>query len=861
MPGFTKYLLAILLASALSPFTGNALAEAEMEVSANRDNIYIGESLVLTIKVSGISPAPTPDLSAIRDCTVQFLGSRDDSHYSIVIVNGKTTRSGFSGRTFTYSITPQKTGSIQLGPISLPAAGRALKTSGPRVNVAGIDDQDEVIINVKASRDTVLVDESFEVTLNLFIKCLPGANADTERLLADQPPHISIPYIQPSQLDGLEHADNVALLQNWLVSRSGSSGFSINNYSLKNDPFDFENMFNFNEIHRERPAVFQLPREKVILNNTAYWRYHIETFYTAREERTHTFGPVLFKGSILDSISETGTALPRRVFAVGHAATVRVIPPPEEGRPPSFIGAIGTNMIVDASLDTQNCMVGDPLTLTIKVTGNINLRNIYTPDLTSQPALLRQFKVYQDTLSVERGDNSMSFKYTVRPLLEGSLELPPIDISYFDSASRAYRTIQTSPIPITTRRTEGLDADMILGTGTNLTRETEGSAGSSIRYYAPFVNHTPSDCAKAPPGLRPLHLALIAGAPLVFLISLAANPVRRVTMGLRRNSMQKAVYKSTIRQLKQASRMQTSAAHSMIASALRNYAGTRFAARPDSLTPVEIGRLASKAGLDPASASLMAKILERNFNASFSNSADPLVSAADDARHAAELVRKMESMKNPAGTGSRIIPVLILVLLPSAGLAGPDLTGETGFLMEKAWSSALKAEKQEDYIEASNAYRELAAAGFRNKDVFYNLGTALLLAGDAGGARQALERAERYGGFDSRVMQNLQAAAEDSEDGFQIMSWDRIIFFWHYMLPMMWRINIAITCWTALFLMLAFSRFRGTPVNLNMLIAVLILLAAFGTSAASSALQESQARVKDAYKIQDSPDISDGGSR
>lgn len=838
-------------------FTRQTIAEPAMDVSANRDSIYIGESLILTVKVSGISPAPSPDVSAIKNCTVQFLGSRDDSHYSISIVNGKMSRTGFSGRTFSYSITPKQTGSIQLGPISLQAGGKSLKAPGPRVRVTGIEEQEDVIISVQASRNTVLVDESFKVDLNLFIKCLPGSLADTERILADQPPHISIPYLQPTPLDGLEHTDSVTLLKNWLAQRSGVPGFSINNYSLKNDPFDFENMFNFNEIHRERPAVFQLPREKVVLNNTPYWRYHIETFYTARDERTHTFGPVLFKGAILDSITDTGQAIPRRVFAVGSAATVRVTPPPEDGRPPSFIGAIGTNMAVDASLDTQNCMVGDPLTLTIRVSGDVNLRNIYPPDLSNQSALLRQFKVYQDTLSVDRGEKSMSFKYTVRPTRAGSLELPPIDVSYFDSATRSYRTIQTSPIPVTTRQTEGLNTDMILGGGTNLTQNTS-TGSSSIRYYAPFINTSETTPANRI-SFKRAHLIFIAGAPLIFLLSLAAKPLQRISKRLQASSEQGSIYKSTLRTLRQAAKTDAPEAHSLIASALRNYAGSRFGVRPESLTPAEISRLAGRNGLDRDSADTLAHILERNFNASFSKSADPSISTAEDAVKASGLVRKIESTKPAASRKTGVIAAIILALIPAITLADTDITAETGFLWEKAWSSSINAETRDDFQDAARAYRELIASGVRNETVFYNFGTALLFAGDPDGAHEALERAELYGGFDSRVAQNLQAAAEDSNSGYQLMSWNRVIFFWHYLLPMMWRINIAVAGWTALFLMLAFARITGKRLDRTIMTFVLILLIAFGTSAASSALQESQARVRDAYTLQANDSTTDGG--
>src|SRR3989339_185919 len=86
-------------------------ADVQLDVSANRSTIYIGESLLLNVKVKGIDNSQaTPDLSAITNCTVKMLGSHSDSRFSVVIVNGKMTKEGYTGRVYTYEITPNSTG-------------------------------------------------------------------------------------------------------------------------------------------------------------------------------------------------------------------------------------------------------------------------------------------------------------------------------------------------------------------------------------------------------------------------------------------------------------------------------------------------------------------------------------------------------------------------------------------------------------------------------------------------------------------------------------------------------------------------------------------------------------------------------
>ncbi len=818
------------------------IAEVKIDVGANRNHLYLRESLIMTVTVSGLPRSPEPDVSAIKNAEVKLLGSRSESRFSTTWVNGKRQRTGFSGRIFTYSVTPKLTGRLLLGPVSIKLGSKQFTSNGPRVTVTGIEDQDDVIIKVTASRSTVLVDESFGITLDVLIRCLP-THITTECIPGNAPPHISIPYLAPNSLGGLEHTDTRALLQSMIMSRQSAPSFTINNYSVRKDPFDFEGMVNFNDARRNTPARFSLPVSKTEINGAPFWRYRIQTQYIAREERTHTFGPIVFKGSIIDSIDDANAVKTRNIFAVGASQTVRVVPPPEEGRPTSFIGAIGTNMLVDASLDTQNCLVGDPLTLKIKVSGGVNLKNIYPPDLSLQPDLLKQFRIYSDTLAVQRNDGSISFTHTVRPTESGSLELPPINLSYFDSTSRKYRTVKTAPIPVTAAQVGGVEPSMILGSSTNGIAATGTQPGSSLRYVAPFI--TNKDAARNQDiGLNLLHILCIAGAPVLFLLSLAVRPTMDIRRRIDRTTTNKRTYSKTLRMLKRAAATGSS---SEIANALRTYVGSRFGARPDSLTPPEIAQLIQKSGLSSEYARDLGEIAQRHFNASFANAESQAHSIDDDSKRAAEIICELESTEKKRSTPTLPLLILAISLSATCSLAQADLDSETDFLWQKAWTRTLSATTQADFTRAADDYRELIASGVRNKYVFYNLGTALLLSGEDNEALLALERSERYGGMDARILQNIQIAMSDETDDPPTTSWLRIVFFWHYLLPLVWRINAATIGWIALFALMMFARLTGRKLHRPLLAIVLLGFVAFASSALTSALQENQARIRDSY--------------
>ncbi|MBN1556902.1 MAG: BatD family protein, partial [Lentisphaerae bacterium] len=403
-------------------------AAASLDVAANRADIYLGESVLLTVKVSNGKTHDTPDLSALQDCDVEALGSRGESRSSLSFVNGQWKRTTFSGRIYTYRLTPRKPGVFRAGPITVSADGGALRDPGPRIRVAGIEQQDRVRVRLDASRDTVLVDEPFEIVLSVAIRNMPPPHDAADPLNPEDPPLLSADYLDAAAIEGLETPDVRAILQERLVSDRRTAGFALNNYTVRPDPFDMRSMFDFDALMQPRAARFRFDRRSDEIDGNPCYVYTLRLAYVPKEEGSYTFGPALFKGPVLTGI-EAGQPDLRRIFAVGPACTVRVVPPPEAGRPASYIGAIGTALDVAASLDAQTCSVGDPLTLTLSLGGDISLDNIEPPALTAQTNLVTNFRIYDDSVRPEREPGQRRYRYTVRPTRAGTLEFPPVEIA------------------------------------------------------------------------------------------------------------------------------------------------------------------------------------------------------------------------------------------------------------------------------------------------------------------------------------------------------------------------------------------------------------------------------------------------
>jgi len=628
------WILPVIAATALH-FCGSAAADdVKLDVSVNRTQVYVGESLVLTAKVAGMDRPPEPDLSGIEGFDARFLGSHSDSRQSISIVNGKVRRESYTGRTFSYELTPREAGRFVAGPVVLNVGGKALRASGPAVTVSGIEEQDWVKLRIEASRETVLVDEPFEITLMVDLLSLEGRYAAVDPIDPTAPPRLEVGFLDNAPIEGLEAPKISEMLQKHLVSRPQRPGFALNNYTLRNDPFDFRGFFSFDGFRNERVARFMFPRRTAKRGSRTYHRYTVTLRYLAKEQGSYTFGPAVLKGPVFTGVDAAGNPLTRAVFAVGPAVTVRVTPPPEEGRPPSFTGAVGSSLNVAASLDTQTCNAGDPLKLTLTLTGDFNTRNVYPPVLGDNDTLVRDFRVYDDTVQTERRDDGISYIYTLRPARSGTMEVPPIEVSFYDVDSRTYRTSASLPLPVRARQAAEVAAPIILNTSTG-----SNDAGREVEEE----DTVPAPLDVSPTGAMPsaiwrpsAHIPLLAAGPCVCAVYLCVRFViswfaRCIGSGRRKRTVARAM--RMLNDTDKAPADNPAEAARMICEAMGTYLKARFDAAAGELTPDGVRNVLRKRGISTATGSAFQAVFERNFNAAF----DPAVASTAGPDHAAAL--------------------------------------------------------------------------------------------------------------------------------------------------------------------------------------------------------------------------------
>lgn len=169
-----------------------------------------------------------------------------------------------------------------------------------------------------------------------------------------------------------------------------------------------------------------------------------------------------------------------QLTVVNDAVTLNVLPLPTEGRPESFAGAVG-DFRVEAHWSTSALTVGDPVTLTLRLSGTGNFDRIGAPEL---PAW-GNWRIYPPRVEFESPGQSpiegtKSFEYILLPESLDITELPAFSYSTFDPASGRYVTHFFAAQPITIAPAK--------------------DAGGETAFF----NHSSGDAARAPGSILPL---------------------------------------------------------------------------------------------------------------------------------------------------------------------------------------------------------------------------------------------------------------------------------------------------------------------------------------------------------------------
>ncbi len=139
-----------------------------------------------------------------------------------------------------------------------------------------------------------------------------------------------------------------------------------------------------------------------------------------------------------------------------------------------------------------------------------------------------------------------------------------------------------------------------------------------------------------------------------------------------------------------------------------------------------------------------------------------------------------------------------------------------------------------DFAGAVNQYEQLVRDGVVDASVFFNLGNAYYREGRLGPAIANYERALHLNPHFDAARHNLEVGIQQTERHLQRPlppEWERSLLFWHYGLSPRMSFWTAVVCWFLFWTILAMRQWRSVAFSRIVAGVVVVLAAAFATSA------------------------------
>jgi hypothetical protein len=388
-------LFAAIAATFLCAMTiGNAAPNVRAQV--DRATVQVGESFTLSIIIEGVAASSAPTVPPIPGVAFGAVSHRNE----FVLENGQTS----AKQIFEYQLVPTQAGDVTVPAVPVQAGGSIFSTQPVRVKVTPAG------------------------------AAQPGANQPAMLRLLVQKKEAYLGEAFPVEIQ--------------LLWQSGTDIRDVRMPQLKSAGFS--------------TSQFGEPqRTSTTLNGVGYNVAVFRTAATPARTGELTIGPAECQLTLMIPVQGTrqrsifdvfGPPAQARPMALQtETNVVRVLPLPTENVPESFNGVVGTySMAVTAG--PTNLAVGDPITVKVQVSGRGLIDALNLPP---QPQW-REFKAYAVSSAANPTDplglsGSKSFEQVIVPENHEIRSLPPLQFSFFDPNTKAYRTLSGPIIPLAIR--------------------------------------------------------------------------------------------------------------------------------------------------------------------------------------------------------------------------------------------------------------------------------------------------------------------------------------------------------------------------------------------------------------------------
>ena len=423
-------LLGIVLLLAGMQSIAVAAEVVSVQAQVDKQEVVVGESFLLQIKIEGDDSPSEPDLSGLQDFTVQPRGGGQNNRESITIINGKMNRISEHGYVFRYALTPKREGTMTIPALAITAAGKTLLSQPITIKVAKPAQTDEFILRQNLSETQCYVGQPLVYSVVWYV----NRNIEEFQFLLpalDDQRFENVDFPEDHKYSG-QDAIVINLDGSKVVARQGKTGQHIT-------------------VTLRRILIPREPGEYSL--EPASVSSRVVTGY--RQQRGGRPGSLL-NDRFFDDMFGRRQPVSKQFLTQSPPLQLKVLPLPDENRPQDFSGLVGQySLAAEASPTEVN--VGDPITLNIMVTGAEYLDNVILPSLKYQPGM-EVFKVPEEIGQGKIDGRVKIFTQTIRAKDPSITEIPAIRLDYFNPQTGAYETTRSNSIPLQVQTTRVLTA-------------------------------------------------------------------------------------------------------------------------------------------------------------------------------------------------------------------------------------------------------------------------------------------------------------------------------------------------------------------------------------------------------------------
>ena len=423
---------------------------------------------------------------------------------------------------------------------------------------------------------------------------------------------------------------------------------------------------------------------------------------------------------------------------------IQVDPLPQ--RPASFSGGVG-KFNISAQIDKTETKANEPITLRVIVSGTGNLKLIKQP-IVNLPKDFDKYepKVTDQTKLTTAGiEGSKIYDMLIVPRHQGQYDIPPVEFTYFDTATKRYETVKS----------ESFHLDVAKGSGTGSVSDFTGDGVDELNKDIRFIKtgdakqHHTGDFFFG----SGVYWGIIVALIIVFITLFVIFRQRAIDNANVTKMRGKKANKVATKRLKMAARLMTdnkpSEFYDEVLRALWGYVGDKLNIPVAQLSHDNISQKLAERNVHQSIIDLVIGAIDE---CAFERSApgDPKGNMNKVYDKAMLAIEKIEEVMKKGGRKSVVSIVVLLMLLPMAANAATKADADSAYV-------------NGNYQEAIKGYEALLRNG-ASAELYYNLGNAYYRTENITRAVLNFERALLLSPGDSDIRFNLQIARSKTID-------------------------------------------------------------------------------------------------